>query len=165
MKIATPLFLLFSRKMLRPRLIACLAAVALAVAPSVSQTSTQGAPMKEFAFIFRQTTFPMTPEQQKQRAEEVRDWAVHLREEGHKMNPYLVGTESFFVPPAQAPSSIAHRPGGDPIIALLLIDFPSFEEAKKAAQSHPGLRYGVSIEVRDATAPAPVPAPAQPSHQ
>ena len=119
--------------------------------------------MKEFAFIFRQTPFTMTAEQQKQRAEDVRQWAVRLREEGHKMNPYLVGTESCFIPPAQAGSSNARLSGEDPVIALLLIDFSSFEEAKKAAQSHPGLHYGVSIEVREATAPAPVPARPQPS--
>lgn len=121
--------------------------------------------MKEFAFIFRQSTFTMTAEQQKQRAEDVRLWAVRLRDAGHKMNPQLLSNESFFVPPAQAPSSTAHQPGGDPVIALLLIDFPSFEEAKKAAQSHPGLHYGVSIEVREATAPAPVQAAPQPPRQ
>ena len=113
--------------------------------------------MKEFAFIFRQTTFPMTAEQQKQRAEEVRLWAVRLRDEGHKMNPHLLGAESSFVSPTEAPAGDDHQPGGDPIVALLLIDFPSFEEAKKAAQSHPGLRYGVTIEIREASAPPPIP--------
>ena len=114
--------------------------------------------MKEFAFIFRQTPHPLTPEQQKQRAEEVRAWAVRLRDDGHNMNPHLLGPESYFVSPDQALSSNGHVKAEDPVVALLLIDFPSFEEAKKAAQSHPGLRYGISIEIREATAPAPVPA-------
>lgn len=118
--------------------------------------------MKEFAFIFRQTPFPMTEEQQKQRADEVRGWAVHLREEGHTMSPQLLGTESYVISPGHEASSNGHALAGDPVIALLLIDFSSFEEAKKAAQSHPGLHYGVSIEIREATAPAPAaPQPAR----
>jgi hypothetical protein len=166
MRITTPQSFVFSREELRLRLVAYLVFLALAVHVSIAQTASanhEGAPMKEFAFIFRQTPFPMTAEQQKQRAEDVRLWAVRLREEGHKLNPYLVGTESYFVPPAQSSSSNTRGAGEDPVIALLLIDFPSFEEANKAAQSHPGLHYGVSIEIREATAPPPVPAAAQPS--
>lgn len=121
--------------------------------------------MKEFAFIFRQTPHQLTPEQQKQRAEEVRAWAVHLRDEGHQMSPQLLGAVSFLVSPDPTQSSSGWVPAEDPVVALLLIDFPSFEDAKKAAQSHPGLRYGVSIEIREATAPAPIPAPAQAAHQ
>jgi hypothetical protein len=121
--------------------------------------------MKEFAFIFRQTPHPLTTEQQKQRAEEVRDWAIHLRDEGHKMNPHLLGQESSFISLDQPPSSNGSAIAEDPIIALLLIDFPGMEEARKAAQSHPGLHYGVTIEIREATAPAPVPVTAGTLHQ
>ena len=116
--------------------------------------------MKEFAFIFRQTAKTLTPEQQKRRAEEVREWAVGLRNEGHKMSPHLLASETYLIPPDSAAPSNGHSSAGDPVVALLLIDFPSFEAAKKAAQSHPGLHYGVSIEIREATAPA-VPAAAQ----
>jgi hypothetical protein len=114
--------------------------------------------MKEFAFIFRQTPHPLTPEQQKHRAEEVRDWAVRLRDEGHKMTPHLLAQESLLVPPDLPPSASNRTTSEDPIIALLLIDFLSLEEARKAAQAHPGRHYGVSIEIREATAPPPVPA-------
>jgi AraC-like DNA-binding protein len=170
MKITAPRFF-FSRRMVpRMRLIAYGVAIAFSVtastAQSTSHTQTEGAPMKEFAFIFRQTVKTLTPEQQKQRAEEAREWAVRLRDEGHKMNPHLLASETYLIPPESAPSSNGHALTGDPIVALLLIDFPSFEEAKKAAQSHPGLHYGVSIEIREATAPPAVPTAAQAaSHQ
>jgi hypothetical protein len=148
------------RRAHRLRLILFLAAFALFVSSSTSETTPQstneGAHMKEFAFIFRQTPHPLTPEQQKRRAEEVRDWAVRLRDEGHKLNPYILASKSEVIPPDSAASANDSVPVEAPVIALLLIDFPSVEEAKKAAQSHPGLHYGVSIEVREATAPAPV---------
>jgi hypothetical protein len=45
------------------------------------------------------------------------------------------------------------------VIALNFIEATSFSEAVKIAKTHPGLRYGVSIEVRpwvDPRAQAPV---------
>jgi len=118
--------------------------------------------MPKFAFIFRQTNVnpPLTAEQQKQRAEEVRTWAIHLRDEGHTLDPHLLSGDGYVVRPDGKGKSPAEAASDDPIVAILIIDSSSFGEAKKIAATHPGLHYGVSIEVREATAPAVQPAQA-----
>src|SRR6201993_2314189 len=114
-----------------------------------TQTTKSGVAMEKFAFIFRQTNHPLTQEQQKRRAEEVRDWAIHLRDHGHALDPHLLGTERYVAEPNGGKPSIAEAPA-DPVIAILIVDCVNFDEAKKIALTHPGLRYGVSIEVREA---------------
>jgi hypothetical protein len=116
--------------------------------------------MKSFVFIFRQTGQQLTQDQMTHRAAEVRDWAIHLRSEGHTMAPHLLGEQHYIAAPEGVDGRAAAAGSGDSIIAILLIDFPSFDDAKKAAESHPSRRYGVSIEVREATSPAFTP-PAQ----
>lgn len=112
--------------------------------------------MKPFVFIFRQSKHPMTQEQLKRRAEEVRAWALQLRHEGHTLEPHLLGEERFLETPTGSDGSDAAA-GDDPVTAVLIVDFPRFEEATKAARTHPGLRYGVSVEVREAFPPPPAP--------
>lgn len=115
--------------------------------------------MKPFVFIFHQSKHPLTEEQLKQRAEAVRTWAIRLRDEGHTLEPYLLGEGKFVA--TREGSSVAEDPE-DPITAILVVNFASFEEAKKAAEAHPGRHYGVSVEVREAfPPPAAAPAPAQ----
>jgi hypothetical protein len=142
----------------------CAAAFALAAghlhaqAPA-TQTTKPGVSMQKFAFIFRQTNFPMTPEQQKKRAEEVRGWAIHQRDEGHSLDPHLLGAERYLATPDGTKPSSADSAPADPVVAILILDASNFEEAKRIAATHPGLRYGVSIEVREATAPVAPPVP------
>jgi hypothetical protein len=115
--------------------------------------------MKPFVFIFRQSKHPLTEEQQKQRADAVRTWAIRLRDEGHTLEPHLLGEEKFVAAPEGGSTA---QDNGDPITAILVVDFASFDEAKKAAEAHPGRHYGVSIEVREAfPPPAAAPAPAR----
>lgn len=129
--------------------------------PSTAQSQSQikEAGMKTFVFIFRQSPVPLTKEQKDHRAQEVRNWAIQLRDQGHTMNPHILGEEHYLAAPAAGDSS-APPAKDDPVAAILIVDFPSFEEAKKAADSHPGRNYGVSVEVREAFAPPPAP-PAQ----
>lgn len=108
--------------------------------------------MQNYAFIFRQSNHPMTQEEQKRRAEEVRDWAVQLRDEGHTLVPHLLGMERYVAEPNGVQASSVEAPA-DPVIAILIVDCTGFDEAKKIALTHPGLRYGVSIEVREAASP------------
>lgn len=109
--------------------------------------------MKEYAFIFRQTPTRLTEDQQKQRAEEVAHWATQLRDAGHNMSPHLLGTERAVFTSEGIDSGAADNQAGDPVVAILIAGFTSFDDAKRAAATHPGLRYGVTIEVRAATAP------------
>ena len=105
--------------------------------------------MPKFALIFRQSPFPMTEEVHKRRAKEVADWATHLRDSGHTLEPHLIGEEHAMI----APEGSSPREIGDPIVAILVFDAASFDEAKQIASNHPGLHYGITIEVRPATIP------------
>lgn len=113
--------------------------------------------MQKYAFIFRQSNHPMTQEQQNRRAEEVRDWALHLRDEGHTLDPHLLGTDRYVAEPNGVKPSSSEATPADPVVAILIVDCASFDEAKKIALTHPGLRYGVSIEVREAASPVAPP--------
>ena len=109
--------------------------------------------MKEYAFIFRQTPIRLTEERRKQRAEEVARWATRLRDAGHTMSPHLLGSERAVFTSEGLDSGAANPQAGDPVVAILVAGFASFDEAKRAASTHPGLHYGVTIEIREATAP------------
>jgi hypothetical protein len=124
---------------------------------SATSKPEQGASMKTFAFIFRQSGPAPTGELQAKRSVEVREWAIRLRDQGHAMNPHILGEEHFLAAPGTQEADQVVAP---PVVAILFADFGSFEDAKKAAQTHPGLRYGITVEVRDSTAPAFAPAPA-----
>jgi hypothetical protein len=116
--------------------------------------------MQKFVFIFRQSNFPMNEELQKRRAEEVRVWATRLRDAGYTLEPHLLDEERYVADPAGHNAPVNSDKLGDPVIAILFVDATNFEEAKKTAATHPGLRYGVSVEVRASTSPAFAPTPA-----
>jgi hypothetical protein len=121
-----------------------------------TQTPQSRAAMQKYAFIFRQSNHPITQEQQKRRAQEVRDWALHLRDQGHTLEPHLLGTDRYVAQPNGTKPAGDEAPA-DPVIAILIVDCANFDEAKKIALTHPGLRYGVSIEVREAASPVAPP--------
>ena len=112
--------------------------------------------MPKFALIFRQSPFPMSEEVRQRRAKEVAQWAGNLRDKGHSLEPHLLAEEHATIVLDDARSTET----GDPIVAILVFDAASFDEAKQIASTHPGLHYGIRIEVRPATIPAFPPASA-----
>lgn len=112
--------------------------------------------MPKFALIFRQSPFPMSEEVKQRRAKAVAEWATHLRNSGHTLEPHLLGEEHAVV----VSDGSTPRETGDPIVAILVFDAASFDDARQIASTHPGLQYGISIEVRSATIPAFPPTPA-----
>jgi hypothetical protein len=104
--------------------------------------------MQNFVFLFRQSPVTLTEDEQARRANEVRTWALQQIAEGRKLDPRIMTGESETVARA---GQIKH---GWPVTALLFFQAEGMEAAKKIAESHPGLRYGVSIEVRPWTIPA-----------
>jgi hypothetical protein len=120
----------------------------------------QGAIVKEtFVFIYRQGARKLSDEEQKRRSEEVRAWATRQNSEGRKLDPRILGDENYSVGLESDGTDAANRDGR--LIAIVFIEANDFSEAVKIAKTHPGIRYGVSIEVRPWGRPAPVPATAQ----
>src|SRR5215831_18187696 len=89
---------------------------------------------RSFVFIFRQGSRKLAEDEQKQRTEEVREWALKQVKDGRGLDPRILGEESLRL--------------GDGSIAINFIEATDFSDAVKIAESHPGLRYGVNIEVR-----------------
>jgi hypothetical protein len=123
--------------------------------PVSTTTDKQGLPMKQFVLLFRQSPIHLSETEQKRRAEEVRAWALQQKSDGRKLDPRILGQENYRIGPA-GKGGPAGETGDGPLIAITFLEARDFAEAVRIADSHPGLRYGVSVEVRS-WAPPPAP--------
>jgi len=97
---------------------------------------------RSFAFIFRKGTRKLSEGEQKRRTDEVRAWALQQIDEGRGLDPRILDDESVRLGDTSAIST-----GEGSVIALNFIQAADFSEAVAIARTHPGLRYGVDIEV------------------
>jgi len=105
---------------------------------------------KHFVFIFRQGPARFSDEEQERRTEEVRHWALEQIKQGRNLEPRILGDESYRL------GEDAPNKGDDGIVvALNFIEATDISEAVSIARTHPGLRYGVRIEVRSWMDPRP----------
>jgi len=102
--------------------------------------------MKHFALLYREGARPLSPVEQKRRAEEVRAWAVRTNKQGHQLDSRIFQKDGHTLARARSGKNA-------PVIAVTFLDARDLEEAVRIAQTHPGLQYGVTIEVREWTAP------------
>jgi hypothetical protein len=117
----------------------------------------KGAHMKEsFVFIFRQGTRTLTEEEQKRRTEDVRDWAIKHINDGHGLDPRVLDNKSY-----RLGDDAPDADSDGQVIALNFIEATDFEDAVTIAKTHPGLGYGVRIEVRPWKDPRAQPAAAR----
>jgi len=96
-----------------------------------------------FVLIFRQGTRTLSAEEQKQRIEAVREWAIRHVSNRSNLDPRVLGNESSLLG-----DTGIRADGADAVIALNFLEAEGLKEAIEVAESHPGLKYGVSIEVR-----------------
>jgi hypothetical protein len=109
-----------------------------------ARSAKQGGRMKgSFVFIFRQGSRKLTAAEQARRTEEVRAWALQRLKDDSGFDPRVLSDESYRL---QNDTTAANKDGS--VTALNFIEAADFDEAVKIAKTHPGLRYGVSIEVR-----------------
>jgi hypothetical protein len=107
--------------------------------------------MKQFAFFFRQSPLPLSEEQQRRRTEGVRAWATQQQQEGRRLDLRILTAECVRI------TRNAQSPADLPLVAALFFEEQDLDEAARIAQTHPGLHYGVDIEVRGWTPPAASP--------
>jgi hypothetical protein len=108
-----------------------------------------------YAMIFRSQRV-LTADQQRQREAEIQVWAKTVRDRGVTLDPRILGaTDAYFEVEGD---HVVSRPGGDDSSpgAIIFFDAASREQAIDVARSHPGLRYGVTVELREWQAP-PIP--------
>ena len=115
--------------------------------PVIVDASKKGKEMKQFVLIFRKSERLLSEEEQKQRAVEVRAWALGLLKEGRKLDACLLGEDDYHVGPDGGSGPTAQS-GEESLVAITFLEAADFSEAVRIAKTHPGPRYGVSIEVR-----------------
>jgi hypothetical protein len=109
--------------------------------------------MKPYVFIFQQGNRTLSEEDEKRRALEVRAWALRQISEGRKLDPRLMASDYRRV--SEEGENNSPLPTDSPTAAILFLEANDLNEAVDIAKTHPGLRYGVSIEVRPWTTPLP----------
>jgi hypothetical protein len=109
--------------------------------------------MGSFVFIFRQGGRKLSEAEQERRTEEVRAWAVQQLTNDRNFDPRVLGDEGY-----QLEDDTPTRKREGTVIAFNFIEAKDLSEAVELAKTHPGLRYGVRIEVRPWTDPRAKPA-------
>jgi len=108
--------------------------------------------MKHYALVFHSTrTF--TPDELKQRAVDIAVWVKQVTDMGITLDPRNFGetTANFILEGSQV---VSQKESIDSTLAtIVFFDSASKEEAVNIARIHPGLRYGVKVEVREWTSP------------
>jgi hypothetical protein len=109
--------------------------------------------MKPYVFIFRPGNRTRSKRDEQRRATEVREWALRQISEGRKLDPRLMAADYRRV--SEEGENNSALPTDSPVVAILFLEAKDFDEAVGIAKTHPGLQYGVSIEVRPWTTPLP----------
>jgi hypothetical protein len=108
--------------------------------------------MKHYALIF-QPTRTVTSEEQKQRGADIAAWVKQVTDMGISLDPrnFADTLATFALEDSQVVSR--SRSSGPKPATIVFFDSPSGEQAVEIARIHPGLRYGVTVEVREWTSP------------
>ena len=112
--------------------------------------------MPEYAFIFRRTA-PVDPADLPTRNAAAREWALALERRGLLRSAAPLQDEGRVVS-ARGVGSVSNT---DPVASVLVVECESLDAATSLVQGHPGLPFGVEIEIRPVK--RVVPAPARPS--
>ena len=114
--------------------------------------SPQEKTMKHYALLFH-TSRTLTPDEQKQRTLDIAAWVKSVAEMGVALDPRSLGeTAANFS--TQGGEIVSRNESGDPTFSnIVFFDCSSREQAVEIARRHPGLHYGVTVEVRQWTSP------------
>src|SRR5262249_6873181 len=129
--------------------------------PVSTTTDKPGLPMKHFVLLFRQNPTRLSEAEQKRRFEEVRAWALRQNDDGRKLDPRILGQENYRVGPDGKGGPVGET-GDGPLIAITFLEARDFAEAVRMADSQPGVRYGVRVEVRWGGPPPAAPTASKP---
>jgi len=119
--------------------------------------------MQHYVLIFR-TSRALTPAELKQRPAEIQLWVKHVTGMGIAIDPKALGPFAIRFTQQNGTLQSQEDPADPALVNFVFFDAPTEAEAVEVARSHPGLRYGVSVELRNWTTPGPAPQ-ATPAHQ
>lgn len=110
--------------------------------------------MHHYVMIFR-TTRPFTAEEQQTRPGDIQKWIAHVTSMGIQLDPRNLGDTVANL--SQVDGSIVSRtdPTDQSLVTLVYFDAPDNAKALEVARMHPGPHYGVTLELREWSAPTP----------
>lgn len=121
-----------------------------ASAPTPPSSESSITAMSHFVVLFRRHRGALSAAEQASLGRDVGAWARLHNEAGHRLAPRILAPESRHAGPQREAEPL-------PITALLFLEARDLDEAARVAESHPGMRYGFSVEVRAWSAPNPAP--------
>jgi hypothetical protein len=108
--------------------------------------------MKHYALLFH-TSRTLTPEEVAQRRIEIAAWVEKVTSMGITLDPRALG-ETAATFSAEGSKVISSDSPIDPTLSnLVFFDSPTKDQAVEVARIHPGLHYGVTVDVREWTSP------------
>ena len=110
--------------------------------------------MKHYALIFYPSR-TLTPEELTQRQVEILEWVKNVTSMGVDLDPRSFGSPLARLAPAGGEAASGNNATGTAFANIVFFDSASEEQAMHIAKTHPGLRYGATIEVREWTPPRP----------
>lgn len=110
--------------------------------------------MHHYVMIFRATR-PFTTEEQQTRPRDIQKWVAEVTSMGIQLDPRNLGDTVANL--SQVDGSIVSRkdPTDRTLVTLVFFDAPDNTKALEIAHMHPGPRYGVTLELREWSAPIP----------
>jgi len=110
--------------------------------------------MQQFVLIFRQPPDPqLSPDDLERRSSEIRAWALAQNAAGRELDPRMLGPAGVWWHP-QGRIAASAGDTAQPLIALLFFSAHDADDAATVAQTHPGVRFGSSLELRSWAPPA-----------
>jgi hypothetical protein len=100
--------------------------------------------MNTYVIVFRRGRAALSETEQQQLGQAIGPWAAAQNEAGYRLEPRLLTAEARHY----GPHAALAEADALPVTALLFLDARDLDEAARVAQSHPGMHYGFSIEVR-----------------
>jgi hypothetical protein len=109
-------------------------------------------PMKHYALLFH-TSRTLTPNEQKRRGVEIAAWVEQVMNMGITLDPRSLG-ETAVTFSSKGNEVISGNGSSDPALSnIVFFDSPNPDQAIHIARIHPGLHYGVTVEVREWASP------------
>jgi hypothetical protein len=141
------------QKMISLMLIVGASYLVFAQKPSAGSESSPPDGLKHYALVFYKNS-SYAPDQQRQSRGDLQAFVKRITDSGIKLDP-----RSLHVPLAIFSGNkdgVVSRetPDSTTLTTILFFDAPGPDRAIEIARTHPGMRYGVDVEVREWTAPA-----------
>jgi hypothetical protein len=105
-----------------------------------------------YALVF-QATRALTSEELQQRQIEIADWVKHVTDLGIRLDPRNFGATAVTFSADGGEVAAREESPGHSFNTIVFFDSPSAAQAADIARIHPGLRYGVKVEMREWTSP------------